>query len=191
MQIEYEATFPNIDKDEIRERLKKAGAELVRSEFLQKRFNFHLPKEKKTNYSWVRVRDEGDKITMSLKSVEGGDIGDQKELCLKIDDFDLAKEFLENLGCEKKNYQETRRELWMLDDVEIMIDEWPFLEPFVEIEGKSEEEVVAMSKRLGFDYTLAVFGGADELYNKKYGIHKDIINTTPKVTFEGKNPFEK
>lgn len=36
MQIEYEATFPNIDKNEIREKLKNVGATLVRPEFLQK-----------------------------------------------------------------------------------------------------------------------------------------------------------
>lgn len=34
MQIEYEATFENIDKDEIRDRLKKAGARIVKKEFL-------------------------------------------------------------------------------------------------------------------------------------------------------------
>lgn len=36
MQIEYEATFININKDEIRARLKKVGATLVKPEFLQK-----------------------------------------------------------------------------------------------------------------------------------------------------------
>jgi len=38
MQIEYEATFSDIDKDEIRGRLKSVGAELVKPEFMQKRF---------------------------------------------------------------------------------------------------------------------------------------------------------
>lgn len=33
MQIEYEAKFLDIDKDEVRERLRKAGAELVRPEY--------------------------------------------------------------------------------------------------------------------------------------------------------------
>jgi hypothetical protein len=37
MNIEYEATFYPIDKDEMRGRLKKAGAKLIRPEFLQKR----------------------------------------------------------------------------------------------------------------------------------------------------------
>jgi len=35
MQVEYEATFANIDKDEVREKLKSIGAQLVRPEFMQ------------------------------------------------------------------------------------------------------------------------------------------------------------
>ncbi len=34
IQIEYEATFTNINKDKMRKRLKDAGAHLERSEFL-------------------------------------------------------------------------------------------------------------------------------------------------------------
>ena len=58
MDIEFEAKFLNINKDEIREKLKQVGAELVRPEFWQKRINFDLPEE--TPHTWIRVRDEGD-----------------------------------------------------------------------------------------------------------------------------------
>lgn len=43
MNIEYEATFANIGKDEIRGRLKAVGAELVRPEFMQKRVVLDFP----------------------------------------------------------------------------------------------------------------------------------------------------
>jgi len=43
MEIEYEATFPDIKKEEVRGRLTKARAKLIRSEFLQKRVVFKLP----------------------------------------------------------------------------------------------------------------------------------------------------
>lgn len=191
MQIEYEATFPNIDKDEIRKRLKKAEAKLVRPEFLQKRINYALPKGPEVIDGWLRVRDEGDKITMSHKVVDGDRIGDQKELCLEVDNFDQATEFLKGIGCRQKAYQETKRELWMLDDVEIAIDEWPFLEPFIEIEGRSEEQVKSASEKLGLDFNSAIFCAVDELYSRKYGVSRHIINNTPKLIFEGKNPFEK
>lgn len=191
METEYEATFLDVDKDKIRARLKKAGAVLVKSEFLQKRVVFNLP----AGYdgkSWLRVRDEQDKITMSYKCAGTDKIEDQKEINLVIDNFEKGEEFLEKVGCRKKAYQETKREIWNLDGVEICIDEWPFLEPFVEVEGKSEEQVKSISKRIGFDYSKAWFCSATLIYNKKYGVSCEIIdNQIPKITFDMENPFLK
>jgi adenylate cyclase class 2 len=191
MKIEYEATFPNIDKDEIRERLKKAGAILIRPEFLQKRIPLNLPVGSEISGGFLRVRDEGDKITMTLKVVDGEKISDQKEIILTVDNFDEAVNFLRAIGCTDKSYQETKREIWKLDGVEIMIDEWPFLEPLVEIEGSSEDEVKKVSEKLGFNYTDAIFCTVDKIYAKRYGISNRILTRgTPRLTFEMKNPFE-
>lgn len=191
MQIEYEATFANIDKDEIRNRLRNAGAKLVRSEFIQKRVNFDFPSGHEIQGGWLRVRDEADKLTLSLKVVNDGGIEEQKELCLKVDSFDNARLLLESMGCRKKAYQETKREVWILDEVEVCIDEWPYLEPFVEVEGESESAVRKVSEKIGFDYKDAKFCAVDTLYNEKYGISKNIINNTEEITFGIENPFLK
>lgn len=190
MQIEYEATFPNINKNEIREKLRNVGATLIRSEFLQKRVAFNFPIGHERQNGWLRVRDEVDKITMSIKIISGEKIEDQKEICLKVDSFDEAVEMLEVIGCQKKAYQETKREIWRFDDVDIMIDEWPCLEPFVEVEGTSEESVRMMSEMIGFDYADAMFCGVTSLYMIKYGVSQDLVdNQTPIITFETHNPF--
>ena len=190
MKIEYEATFTNIDKQDIRERLRKIEGKLIRPEFLQKRVVFNLPEEYKIKGGWIRVRDEGDKIRMSLKIVDGTGIESQKEISLKVDSLERAEEFLTLLGCQKKAYQENKRELWKIDGMEITINEWPFLEPFVEIEGDSEESVKDMAEKLGFDYQDALFCSIDTLYSRKYNLPEDIINNqTPKIVFEMKNPF--
>ena len=189
MNIEYEATFANVDKEDIRRKLKKAGAELVRPEYLQKRIPFHLPKEKRSEDAWLRVRDEGDKITLSLKIVDGEKIENQKEICLEVNNFEEAVKLLEAIGCEPKAYQETKRELWKLDGVEITIDEWPFLEPFVEVEGKSEKEVKEVSEKIGFDYTEALFCEVTKLYKLKYGENAPDIRLVKKLVFDGENPF--
>lgn len=190
MNIEYEAKFTNINKEEMRKRLIEVGAQLVRPEFLQKRVVFHLPEGHEIKGGWLRVRDEGDKITMSLKVIDGNEIKNQKEVCLVVDNFNEAEKFLTAIGCRKKSYQETKREVWKLDDVEIMIDEWPFLEPFVEIEGNSEESVKLIAEKLGFDYSQAIFSATDELIHRKYGISLDKINNeTPRISFDMKNPF--
>lgn len=190
MKIEFEATFTDINKDEIRNQLKKAGAVLERPEFLQKRVTFNFPAGHENKNGWLRVRDEGDKITMIIKIIDGEKIENQKEIGLTVDDFSESVEFLETIGCRKKSYQETKRELWKLDDVEITIDEWPFLEPLVEVEGKSEEAVRNVSEKLGFDYTRAFFGCVSPLYAKKYDVTEEFVNNhVAEIIFNGKNPF--
>ncbi|MEK7110711.1 MAG: CYTH domain-containing protein [Patescibacteria group bacterium] len=188
--VEYEATFTGIDKDDVRGRLRTSGAELVRPEFLQKRVVFNLPKGHEIPGGWLRVRDEGDKITMSLKIVDGNKIEDQKELCLRIDDFETGRKLLATLGAEEKAYQETTRELWRLHGVEIVIDGWPFLEPLVEIEGAGEDAVQAVAKALGFSWADARFCAVGTLYAEKYNLPEDVINNqTPRIVFGMENPF--
>jgi adenylate cyclase class 2 len=190
--IEYEATFPNVDKEDMRGRLKAAGATLVKPEFMQRRHVLEFPKGHEIPGGWLRVRDESGKITLSLKIVNGDKIEDQKEICLRIDDYADAVELLKTMGCEVKAFQESKRELWKLDGCDITIDEWPFLEPFVEVEGPDETSVKAASAKLGFDYATAVFGSVDIQYSKKYGWPIDLINNwLPSITFGEENPFLK
>jgi adenylate cyclase class 2 len=190
MQVEYEATFYPVDKNQIRGRLQRASAALIKPETLMKRVVFLLPQGHEIKGGWLRVRNEGDRTTMSIKVVDGEKIEDQKEICLAIDDFEQGRTFLASIGCVQKAYQESRREIWTLDDVEVCLDEWPHLEPFVEVEGKSEMAVKAVSEKLGFDWAQAKFCAVATLYNQKYGTSIDVINNhTPSITFAGENPF--
>jgi len=88
-------------------------------------------------------------------------------------------------------YQETKRELWILDGAEVTIDEWPFLEPLVEVENDSEENVRLVSEKLGFNWGEAVFGPIGRVYKMKYKIGPSIFEGEDmRLTFEGKNPFK-
>lgn len=190
MHIEYEATYANINKDAIRQKLKDVGATLARPEYLQKRVVFNVPEGLHMKGGWLRVRDEGNRITLTLKVVYGEGIESQKEVLLEVDSLEKAEELLTLLGAHKTAYQENKRELWDLDGVEITIDEWPFLESFVEVEGKSGEAVKEASEKLGFTYQDALFGSVTVLYSRKYGIpEKTINNEIPKIVFEMENPF--
>jgi adenylate cyclase class 2 len=185
MHIEYEATFTQINKDQMRKKLKDLGAKLIKPEFLMKRVVFHPPQEIKNG--WMRVRDEGDKITLSLKIVSGKKITNQKEIELVIDDFNKGCKFLEAIGARKKSYQETKREYWHFNGCEITIDTWPGLKPLVEIEGPNEKIVKGVSEKLGFKWQDAYFGATDEIYERELGIPMNVINNeTPEITF--KNP---
>lgn len=188
MPIEYEATFTQINKNQLRKKLKQVGAVLVKPEMLMKRIPFNPPKN--IGNAWLRVRDEGDKITMALKKITGKKITDQKEYELIINDFDIACQLLEALGAKKKSYQETKREIWHLGKIEICLDTWPGLKPICEIEGPNEKVVKQVSAKLGFDWEKAIFGSADIIYLQELGIPKNIINFhTPQITF--KNPPRK
>lgn len=191
METEFEAKFLNINKDAMRRRLAEAGAVMVRPEFMQKRVTLGVPGEESVGYTWLRVRDEGDKITMSMKSItEETGISRQKELMLVVDNFETALNLLYLLGCKKQAYWETKRELWHYRETQITIDEWPFLEPFVEVEGHSEEVVRDVSSALGFDYAQALFCSVGQVYFLKYGVKLDEVYTkTRDITFEIENPF--
>lgn len=186
---EFEAVFSNIDKREVRARLKRIGAKLLITEAIQTRKVFYLPKDK--NNGFVRVRKEiTGKITLTIKKFVSQEINGQKEIEIIVDDFKKTVNLLEALGLKQKAFQETKRELWKFDEVKIMIDEWPFLEPFIEIEGNSEDIVKKISTLLGFDYKKAIFGSVTILYSKKYGISEDQINNkTPQIIFNMENPF--
>ena len=76
-------------------------------------------------------------------------------------------------------------------NVEVMIDEWPFIEPFIEIEAISEEKVREVADQLGFDYAQAIFGATSVITQKKYGLSEEVINSTPEISFSMKNPYLK
>ena len=193
MKTEFEATFIDIDVNEVRKKLKALGAKLIRPEALMRRVNFYPPID--DNTGWMRVRDEGNRITLSYKRFLGykkgnDEMKNQQEIFLEINDFGQGVQLLEVCGARKKSYQETKREDWEYQGLEVSIDTWPGLEPFVEIEGRDEQTVKQAAEELGFDYSKAIFGPVGLIYEKKLGIPPQVINNeSPEITFE--NPPEK
>ncbi|MDR3571322.1 MAG: hypothetical protein P4L81_03940, partial [Candidatus Pacebacteria bacterium] len=97
------------------------------------------------------------------------------EISVTVDDFEKTVAIFEAIGCPRRGLQESRRELWNFRGVEVMIDEWPGLEPYVEIEGPTERAVVDASEALGFDYSQAVFGSAGKVYLLRYGMSAEEV----------------
>lgn len=82
------------------------------------------------------------------------------------------------------------RELWTLRGADVTIDEWPFLEPFVEVEGSGELVVKEVAELLGFAWSNARFCAVGTLYAEKYHIaENDINNNTPRLVFGMEHPF--
>ena len=188
MKKEIEATFLSVDKDSMRAKLKKAGFDLETPEYMMRRKTFDffsVPRRKK----WGRVRQESDKVTMTVKEIRGSGINDTYEIELVVNDFDAATAFFEACDIHAKAFQENMREVWTRDGVEVTIDTWPGLNPFVEIEGIDEKTVREVSNELGFDFGKAVFGSIDLVYEKETGIPAETIIRSPEITFA--NPPKK
>lgn len=185
MKTEIEATFLNVDVDQLRSKLRTAGGKCEQPMRLMRRV-VSEPPALFAKHAFVRVRDEGDKVTMTYKQGHNsGVITDPKEIEITVSNFEDAVAILEEAGLKGSSYQETKRETWKLDDVEVVIDEWPWLEPLAEIEGPTEAKVREVAKILGFDWNDVLIGAVTRAYQKKYpdGDSAQLVNV-PRVTFD-------
>lgn len=188
MNTEYEITFENIDHNILRQKIILLWGICIQEKTLMKRVVFKHD-DKKLKNSYFRVRDEWNKITCTYKTIfdssEKLDINSVKEIETEIQDFEAMKNIFLETWLKQTAYQETYRETWKIwSDIEFMLDEWPWLKPFIEIEGKNETIVREYSKKLGFSYNLGVFWAVDELYFREHWIPHDITNNTSEITFQ-------
>jgi adenylate cyclase class 2 len=105
---------------------------------------------------------------MTYKQFDDDSIDGAKELEVIVSDFDTVVATLDEAGLTHDTYQESKRENWRVGDVEIMLDEWPWLDTYMEIEGPSEILVKQTAELLGLSWDDAVFGGVANVYLKQY-----------------------
>jgi len=182
---EYEVKILNIDPATIEQKLQSIGA-VKEGDYLYRSCSFDYPDfPLNKNNSWVRLRDEGNKTMLAYKrrlgvtSNAGNDEG-MEEIEVEVSDFEKTKQFLLKIGMIIKFEQEKKRTRFVKDDIEFDIDTWPRLQPYMEIEGKSDEAVYAAMALLGIDRTDALKCSMSQVYEMN-GI-KDMEYT--KMTFD-------
>lgn len=192
MQDEIEVKFLNVNIDEVRAKLTKLGAHLEHPMRMMRRVVIDHPDRRlqSTGDSWVRVRDEGDKITLTFKQTTEHEFGGVKEIEVNVSSYEDTIAILQKIGLIIHTDQETKRETWKLDDVEVVIDEWPWLNPFIEIEGPSKESVEKVATKMGYNWEDAIFGSVTVAYRDQY---KDIqkeesISKIPEIKFSIERP---
>lgn len=169
MKTEIEAKFLSVDVASIQNKLSSIGAECKMPIRLMRRAIFNDTEGKmKAADAYVRVRDEGHKVTLTYKKFEANSVDGAKEIEVTVSDFDDTVAILEVIGLKIKSIQESKRETWQIDDVEIVIDEWPWLNPYIEIEGSSEEAITAVATKLNLPWSEAVFGDVNAAYRAQY-----------------------
>jgi adenylate cyclase class 2 len=174
--MEIEAKFLEIDPTDIEEKLKKLGAQKVFDKVF-KEWIFQAKgdrqKEWEKTFKRIRIRDQEDKVFMTLKENKKFGFSDTEEIEFEVSSADEAREFLEKSDISQIRFQEKRRVHFKLDNIDIEIDYWPQIPPLLEIEADSEAKVRAMAKELGLDFRKAVFVDARQVYKRYY--HIDIM----------------
>ena len=172
MKTEYEIRVLEIDKEEMIKKLEGLGA-TCNGTFEQRRYVYDLKPAEKGK--WIRLRTNGKVATLAYKDIVSNTIDGTKEVEFVIDDFDKANEFMERIGFENRSYQENTRTQYILDGVEIDIDSWPKIPTYMEIEGKSEEDVLKLKEKLGLDDSKITALNCDDIYKQIYNIDISTI----------------
>ena len=185
MQHEFEAKCLIASVADARERLERMGATCVRPERTFHRMIFDFPgRTLAARGGYVRVRDEGGRMTMSYKQMPtDAAIEDCFETELIIHSFADGVAFCEDIGMIRKSEQETKRESWEGMGTKCEIDQWPGIPPYLEVEGPDEATVRKAVTALGYAWEEVRFGGVGVLYKLFLGIPEDAVNDIPVITF--------
>lgn len=185
MDIEYEVAYQNANHDNLREKIIQLWWVCSQEKTLMKRIIFKDPLHPKKWY--FRVRDEWNRITCTYKQIKNWELNAHSvlEAETEVSSYENMKTILQQTWITQKSYQESYRETWKIwANIEFMLDEWPGIKPFVELEWKNEETIKEYSKKLWFNYRDWIFWGVDQIYNRQLWIPCDIINNLTEITFK-------
>lgn len=153
MQKEIETKFLNIDRNDLIERLLTLGFKCDFPETVFFRSIFHLADDPLALKTWARVRDEGNKVIMNVKTaVDMHSPTGTYEAEVIVDNYKKAENFLAALGLLKMQEIENTREQYSKNGILVCIDYYPGIPPYCEIEAPSEEQVKATAQLLGFSW---------------------------------------
>ena len=168
MHTEIEERILEIDKDKIIKKLEYLGATKI-GEWYYKRYTYDFTPKRESE--WIRLRTNGVETTLTYKKVETREVDGTKEFEIEVSNFDETNKMLEILGYEYKNYQESKRIRYYLNDVEIDIDTWPMIPTYMELEGPSVEKVKELEDLLEVDKSKITTLYVDEIAEQIYGIN--------------------
>ena len=168
METEYEVRVLDIDVDKLIAKLEELGA-TKKGEYFQRRYVYDF--NPKIDGKWIRLRTNGEYTTLAIKSRPNETkIGELFELEEKVEDFDKTHRILQELGYEPNAYQENKRLIYQLKDVEFDIDTWPMIPTYVEIEGKDAEIVNKYINLLELNDNKLSYESLITIYKKYYNM---------------------
>jgi adenylate cyclase class 2 len=164
---EIEAKFYVMDLGKIKARLQELEALLIQERVLEMNIRFDLPDGGLGSEGRVlRLRQDTDaRLTYKSGSTNEQGVLSRTEIEFVVDDFEMAKAFLEALGYQSIFYYEKYRTTYELRQtsevlktsevsLHIMLDELPYGN-FVEIEGETPESIRAVADLLNLKWDKA------------------------------------
>lgn len=193
MKTEIEVKFLSVDHSVIRNSLTSIGATCTQPMRLMRRAIIDFPDrrlQKGESNSYVRVRDEGDKVTLTYKVFDSLSVDGAREIETTVGSFEDCIGILKAFGVEVSSFQESKRETWMYGDCEIVLDEWPWLEQYIEIEGDSEDVLRTVASKLNLDWSKAAFGDVMVAYRAQYPLlgPNETVGNLKEVRFDAPPP---
>jgi len=163
---EYETKILDINVAEIEEKLHKLWAALLEDEVLMKRRVFDTQSHSGNTGKRFRLRQKGDKTTLTYKERNSLEVWSTLELETKVGDFDVMTEMLQKLERSTMVYQENKRKVYVLNEVEYCFDTRPFVPTYLEIESSSKEKVEEALKLIWLEGQDVGDMGMIEIYAK-------------------------
>lgn len=130
-----------------------------------------LMKKTNENFSkWIRLRQTGDTTTITIKRIVNSkgeyDLDAVNELEIEVPSIEEGKQLLEDLGYFFARHQIKMRIAYDYKNTEIVIDKWPKLAPYIEVEGPTKEEIDEVVLMLGYNLKDAIVTNTDDVYSK-------------------------
>jgi len=165
MSLEIERRFYTFDRAVIEQKIKDLGG--VRKGMFKFQQLVFIPP---AGYSLLRLRDEGHRVTFTLKRKTEGGYEEENEVI--VNNFQEMQTILEKMGQKKKYLLQKIREIYDIENSELVFDHYPGLPGYMEIESPTEAEMFSLANKLGLlkDEEQVEAG---ELYRYHYGITKD------------------
>lgn len=179
MDAEHELRILDVDPLVVGQKIIAIGGKRVHDRTMQKRYTYNvIPTDRN---KWVRLRTNGTKTTLAIKHVTGQGVSDTKEIEIEVSDFETAAKLMAEMGVKANSYQENYRTTYELNGAEIMVDEWPLIPPYFEVEASSPGLVHDTISKLGFAHEQATGLDVSSIYEQ---IYKIDVDNMPELKFD-------
>lgn len=185
MPIEIEAKMRLADAQAMAKRLGELGATLD-ADIVESNTYFDTNKGAlKSSDRGLRIRierltDGTQRANITHKGPRAhGKLKSRAEHEVGVDDARAAAELLTALGYRPTMTFEKRRCRYLLDDCRIELDTLPYLGDFIEIEGKTDEAVIAVREKLGLAETPLIKASYIAMlttYAQEHNLSTAVIN---------------